>query len=168
MNHLAHRLLQPRMLNLLALALCVTAVAGALVLQHWGGMEPCPLCIFQRMAVLATGAVLLVAVLHNPGITGQRIYGGLTVLAAGTGAGIAIRHLWLQSLPPHALPACGPDMSYMLETFPLQETVAMVFAGTGDCAEVETFLFISVPGWTLIVSGLLAMVGLVQLFRRTG
>ncbi len=165
MNRTLPVLLAPRALNLVALLFCLGAIGGALILQHWAGMEPCPLCIFQRIAVLAAAAVLVVAVLHNPGPTGHRVYAGLTILAAGTGAGIAIRHLWLQSLPPHQMPACGPGMDYIMDTFPFHEALAMVFAGRADCGIVETFLGISIPGWTLIVTGFLLMAAFYQLFR---
>ncbi|MFX7540854.1 disulfide bond formation protein B, partial [Acinetobacter baumannii] len=85
--------------NLLIAALAAVAIAAALYLQHLEELEPCPLCIFQRIAVMATGAVALVAALHGPAGWGRRIYASLTSLAALAGVVVAGRHVWLQHLP---------------------------------------------------------------------
>ncbi len=131
---------------------CVGLIAYALYAQHGLGLEPCPLCIFQRVAVMATGVVFLVAALHAPATTtGRRVYGGLAVAAATAGAAVAGRHVWLQSLPPEQVPACGPGLNYMMDTFPLMQALRMVFSGSGECAEVDwTLLGLSMPAWTLI------------------
>lgn len=156
----------PRLLNVLALLACLFAMAGALYLQHVDGLEPCPLCIFQRVGVIAAALVLLVAAVHGPKRVGVRIYGLLTGLAAIGGGAVSIRHIWLQNLPPDQVPACGPGLEYMLDVFPLQNVVQQVLAGSGECAELDwSFLGLSLPAWSLVVfSGLLA-VALIQLFR---
>ena len=105
----------PRLLNFLALLGCIAAMAGALYLQHVDGLEPCPLCIFQRVGVMAAALVLLVASLHGPKRIGVRLYGLLTALAAIGGGAVAIRHIWLQSLPADEVPACGPGLEYMMD-----------------------------------------------------
>lgn len=161
--------LAPRRLNLLALLGCVTAISGALWLEHGGGLEPCPLCIFQRVAVLACAAILLIAVLHNPASTGRRIYALLLGVAAGLGAAVSIRHLWLQSLPPEKVPDCGPGLDYMLDVFPLTEALSMVLSGSGECAELDwSLLGISLPGWSLLVFAGLLAVAVFQLVRPAG
>lgn len=130
---------------------CVGLIAYALYAQHGLGLEPCPLCIFQRVAVMATGIVFLIAALHAPANTGRRVYGGLAVAAAVIGAAVAGRHVWLQSLPADQVPACGPGLNYMMDTFPLMQALRMVFSGSGECAEVDwTLLGLSMPVWTLI------------------
>lgn len=156
-----------RVVNLLVFAGCALSIAGALYLQHVEGLEPCPLCIMQRIGVIAAGLVFLVAGLHNPAALGQRIYAGLAALASIAGGAVAIRHLWLQSLPEDQVPACGPDLDYMLDVFPLQEVIATVLRGSGECAaESWSFLGLTIPGWSLVVfTGLLAA-SLVQMFRR--
>ncbi|CUR45863.1 disulfide bond formation protein B [Alloalcanivorax xenomutans] len=160
------KLPSPRALNGLALLACVIAMASALYLQHVDGLEPCPLCIFQRIAVFAAMAILLVAFLHGPRGIGVRIYAVLTALAALVGGGIAIRHLWLQSLPPDQVPGCGPGLDYMLDVFPLHDVLAQVLSGSGECAEISwTFLGLSIPGWSLVVFTGLLLFALVQLFR---
>lgn len=156
----------PRILNLLALLACGVAFAGALYLQHVENLEPCPLCIFQRVGVIAAAVVLLLAVLHGPKGVGVRVYGALTALAAAGGGVVAIRHLWLQSLPADQVPACGPGLNYMLDVFPWQEVLSKVLAGSGECAEVHwSLLGLSLPGWSLVVFVGLLLVGLVQLLR---
>lgn len=156
----------PRPLNLLALAGCFVAMGGALYLQHVVGLEPCPLCIFQRVGVFAVMGVLIIASLHGPSGIGVRIYGALTALAAAAGGAVSIRHLWLQSLPEDQVPACGPGLDYMMDVFPFQEVLRQVLSGSGECAELDWALFgLSLPGWTLVVFVGLFSVGLIQLFR---
>mgnify|MGYP002278641253 FL=1 len=135
----------PRRLNLLLSLVCFALVAIAVALEAIGGMEPCPLCVFQRMAFLTMGAALLLGV-FIPG----RLAAGLTALAGLAGIGLAWRHLWLQSLPPDQVPACGPGLDYLLEAFPLTEVVNMVLSGSGECAEVDDVLGLSIPVWTLV------------------
>jgi disulfide bond formation protein DsbB len=125
-------------------------LAGAYGLEYLGGMEPCPLCIFQRLVVLGLTVVFLAAALHDPrGDWGSRVYGVLTALVALIGMGIAGRHLWLQSLPPEDVPACGPGLDYMVETMPLTQTLTNVLTGSGQCAEVEPVLGLPIPVWTM-------------------
>lgn len=143
--------INPRTGNLLGFLACAGLMGYALYAQHVLGLEPCPLCIFQRVAVIALGAVFAVAALHAPGLWGGRVYAGLLALAAGAGAGVSGRHLWLQSLPPERVPACGPGLDYMLETFPLRETLQTVLSGSGECAVVDwSFLGLAMPAWVLI------------------
>tara|TARA_B100000676_G_scaffold312332_1_gene386000 strand:+ start:163 stop:669 length:507 start_codon:yes stop_codon:yes gene_type:complete len=156
----------PRQLNLLAFLACVAAMAGALYLQHVDGLEPCPLCIFQRIGVMAAAAVLLIAGLHGPKRLGVRVYGLLTGLAAIGGGAVSIRHIWLQNLPADEVPACGPGLNYMLDVFPLQNVIQQVLAGSGECAEMDwSLLGLSLPAWSLVVFSGLLLVALIQLFR---
>ncbi len=152
----------------LGAAICAGLVGYALYAQHVLGLEPCPLCIFQRLAFMALGAVFLVGALHAPsGRAGRAIYAVLAALAAGVGMGVAGRHVWLQSLPPDQVPACGPGLDYMLEAFPFWDVLARVFRGSGECAEVDwLFLGLSMPAWNLIVYGLFAAGALWAGLRR--
>lgn len=137
---------------------CAGLIGYALYAQYGLALEPCPLCILQRMAIIATGVVFLVAALHGPQRVGRWIYAGLAFLAAATGAGVAGRHVWLQSLPPDQVPACGPGYDYLMEAFPFGEALRRIFSGSGECAEVDwTFLGLSMPVWTLICFVALAL-----------
>jgi disulfide bond formation protein DsbB len=161
------RLFAPRMLNLFAFLACVVAMAGALYLEHVEGLDPCPLCIFQRVGVIVAGLFFLLALIHNPAALGQRIYAALAAIGAIGGAAVAARHVWLQSLPADQVPACGPALDYMLDVFPMSEVVRMVFTGSGECAEIDwLFLGISLPAWSLLVFIGLSATALFQLFRR--
>lgn len=131
--------------------ICAAFLAFAYYAQFRMMLEPCPLCIFQRLVVAAVLVVTTLAALHNPDRTGQRIYGVLTLLCASVGIAIAGRHVWLQHLPPDKVPDCGPGLSYMLDAFPLADTVRRVLTGSGECAAVDwTFLSLSMPEWTLV------------------
>lgn len=159
-------LLAPRALNLIAVLACVGAMGGALYLQHHDGLDPCPLCIFQRVGVIAAGVFFLLALVHNPGTRGQRIYGVLAGLGAIGGGLVAARHVWLQHLPADQVPDCGPGLDYMLDVFPMQDVLRMVLQGSGECAEVDwTFLGLSLPAWSLLVFVGLLAIALLQVFR---
>ena len=144
--------LTQRPLFLAGCVLCAALMVMALYLQHALDLEPCPLCIFQRVFVIALGVVMLVAAVHDPHGVGRRIYGALVLVLAVLGVIVAGRHVWLQHLPADRVPECGPGLEYMLEAFPLSEALALVFRGSGECAEVQwTFLGLSIPEWTLII-----------------
>ncbi len=141
--------------------ICAGMMATAFFMQHVMGLEPCPLCMFQRVFVIAVGVVALVAALHDPRGIGRRIYAGLLAIGAMLGAGVATRHVYLQHLPPDQVPACGPGMEYMFSAFPFMEALEMVLGGSGECAEVSwMFLGLSIPGWTLIVFSIFAATGI--------
>ena len=127
---------------LLASAVCAALLAIAIYMQLHGGLVPCPLCIFQRIAFTAAGVVFLIAGLHAPrGAVGQRIYGLLALVATGIGAGIAGRHVWIQHLPADQVPTCGPGLDYMRELMPLTSVIRKVLTGSGECARVDWTLF---------------------------
>ncbi|TXS90654.1 disulfide bond formation protein B [Parahaliea aestuarii] len=159
--------LSPRLVffGLAILALASMLFAYYYLQQHLG-LAPCPLCMTQRVAVVAGGLFALLAALHNPPGWGRRLYAGLCVLAAAFGTAVAGRHVWLQHLPEDQVPACGPSLEYMLETLPFAETVSMVLMGDGNCAETQwTFLGLSIPEQTLLLFLAILLVSLWQLFR---
>ena len=146
---------------------CTALIAIALYFQYVMGLEPCPLCIVQRVFFVVTGLICLVAFLHNPKAWGNKVYGILGAISALAGAAVAARHVWLQNLPPELVPECGPGLDYMLRVFPLGQVVEMVFTGSGECAEVAwRFLGLTIPGWTLVVYLVILLVALYQAFRR--
>ena len=153
-------LLTPRGGNFLGFAACTGMMIFALFAQYVLAMEPCPLCILQRVAVIVIGLLFLLAALHGAGRTGRRVYALLLTLVAIAGAGIAGRHVWLQNLPADQVPSCGPGLDFMLETFPIMEVLSIVLSGSGECAEVSwRFLGLTIPGWTLIALLFLGIYG---------
>lgn len=155
-----------RQLFLSGFLVCVGLIAAALYFQYFQHQEPCPLCIFQRLFVIGVGIILLIGALHNPSLGTRRVYGGLVVLCAGLGAGVAARHTWIQHLPFDQQPGCSYDFNYMLEKFPLSQTLKLVLAGTGDCAQITwTFLGLSMPAWTLLFFIGFIGLGLLLIFK---
>jgi protein dithiol:quinone oxidoreductase len=153
--------LTPRAGNTLGFLACAGLMAYALYAQHVLGLEPCPLCVFQRVGVIAMGVVFALAALHNPGAIGRRVYAAVLALAALGAGGVAARHLWLQTLPPERVPACGPGLDYMLESFPFTEVLQTVLSGSGECAKVDwSLLGLAMPAWVLIAVVVLAGLGL--------
>ncbi|MBL8271799.1 disulfide bond formation protein B [Steroidobacter sp.] len=143
--------------NALGFLACAALMGYALYAQHVLGLEPCPLCIFQRVAVISVGVLFLLAALHNPSSRGGAIgYGLLIDLAALIGIGISARHIWIQAQPPGSVAACGADLNYLLEIMPVTEVVNKVLFGSGECGKIDwTLLGLSMPWWVLI-----ALVGL--------
>jgi disulfide bond formation protein DsbB len=142
---------KPRVWFFLVALACAGLIGFALFKQHMDFVDPCPLCVFQRIAFMCIGAVALVAVVHNPGRAGRFVYAGLISLGGLAGMVIAGRHLWLQNLPPELVPDCGMGLNYMLDTMPFSQVLAEVFQGSGECAEVMwTFLALSMPAWTFV------------------
>lgn len=160
--------LTPRLVYFGLALLALFAMLFAWYLEYQVGLNPCPLCMTQRVFVVAGGLVALVAFLHNPGGGGRRVYGGLCAVIAMGGGAVAARHVWLQHLPPDQVPACGPSLEYMLETLPFRETLSMVLMGDGNCAETHwTLLGLSIPEQTLILFIVIALVSLWQTLRNS-
>jgi protein dithiol:quinone oxidoreductase len=146
--------------NLLGFAACAGLLAYAYYAQAVLHLEPCPLCIFQRVGVFAAGVVFLIAAAHDPLGWGRRVYASLIVLAAMATAGVSIRHLYVQSLPEGSIPACGASLDFMLKVFSLSEVLVKVLTGSGECAKVTwTFLGLAMPGWVLIAALVLGAYG---------
>jgi disulfide bond formation protein DsbB len=131
--------------------ICAALLGFALYLQYVEHQEPCPLCMLQRVAFIGMMVLFLVAALHGPLRRGAIVYSTLLVIVAGIGAAIAGRQVWLQHLPPDRVPACGPGLEYMLQSFPLTKALQKIFAGSGECAEAGwRFLGLTIAGWSLV------------------
>jgi disulfide bond formation protein DsbB len=134
--------------NLAGFVLCAALIGYALYAQYVLELEPCPLCIFQRVAIITLGIAFLIAGLHNPRRTGARVYGALQLLIALCGIAIAARHIWIQAQPPGTVAACGADLNYMLKILPLFEVINKVLTGSGECATINwQLLGLSMPWW---------------------
>jgi disulfide bond formation protein DsbB len=156
-----------RVLNFAGFAICSGLMGFALFAQHVLLLDPCPLCVFQRVAVISIGIIFLVAALHNPAGAGRIVYSVLLAAAALAGATVAGRHAWLQQLPPDQVPSCGPGLDYMLETLPFTQVLSKVFRGSGECAEIVwQFLGLSMPAWVLVWVTVMGTVGIWNNFRR--
>jgi disulfide bond formation protein DsbB len=130
--------------------ICATLLGFGYYLQYLRGLDPCPLCLLQRGFFYGVVVVFLIAALHGPVGKGGIVYGALGALVAAGGAAIASRQVWLQHLPADKVPQCGPDLFFMLENFPLSQTLKKLVSGTGECAVVDwTFLGLSIAEWSL-------------------
>jgi protein dithiol:quinone oxidoreductase len=149
-----------RTANLLGLLCCLGLLGYAWYAQAVLHLEPCPLCIFQRIGIAAIALVFLAAVLQGPRRTGALVYGGLILLSAAATAGVAMRQIWIQHLPEGSVPVCGASLSYLLDVFPLTDVIRKVLSGSGECAKVSwTLLGASMPEWVLIAAIGLAGLG---------
>lgn len=143
-------LLTPRFIFLAAFAACAGLLGFGVFLQTVEHVLPCPMCIMQRYAFVAIGVIGLIAGLHHPARLGSRIYAVLLALAALTGGGIAARQTYIQHYPPQIMD-CGPDLEFMINSFPLGDALPMIFQGSGDCSKVLwRFLGLSIAEWALV------------------
>ena len=153
--------------NLIGFLACAALLAYAYYAQFVMHLEPCPLCIFQRIGVFALGLVFLIAAAHDPSGRGRRVYALLLLLAALATIGVAVRHLYIQNLPPGSVPSCGASLDFMLKIFSLSEVLVKVLTGSGECAKITwRFLGLAMPAWVLICAAALGAYGLWVNLRR--
>ena len=157
-----------RKLFLTGFLISVLLIVYVLYTQYVLGLEPCPLCILQRVAVIALGISFLLLTLRPPLRKQSKFLTSLLlVIISSTGVGIAARHVWLQNLPPDKVPGCGPGLDFMMANFPLSEVLEMVFSGSGECAEISwSFAFLSMPAWVLIWLIVLGSFGVWSIHQR--
>ncbi len=142
--------LTSRKLALAGFLVCTGLISIALYLEHFKGLDPCPLCMIQRLCYYAVGGVLLIAAIHGPAKIGMRIYATLAFLAAAAGIGFASRHVWLQWNPPD-FNACTADLFFQLQRYPVFRVIQRAIQATGDCAKVDwTLLGMSIAEWSWI------------------
>ena len=145
-------------------ALSVALLAFGVWLQHVEGLEPCPMCIVQRYALVL---IVIIAALTGSADKKRLHLGGagLMVVTAGFGAFVAARQSWLQWYPPEVV-SCGRDFYGMIETFPLKRALPMIFKGSGDCSKVDwTFLGGSIANWSFLYFVCIATVALLLCWR---
>ena len=149
-----------RLLNFAGFIACVALLGYAYYTQYELGLEPCPLCIFQRIGIAALGVIFLIAGLHNPRGWGAHVYTVLIAVASLATVGVAIRHLYVQSLPPGTIPACGAPLDVLLQFTPVTEVIRKVLTGSGECSQVNwKFLGLAMPAWVLICALGLGVLG---------
>ena len=155
-----------RLLYLLGFLACAGMMGFALYAEYILFLDPCPLCVFQRVAVIVLGLVFLAAAIQDPRGWGRYVYAVLIGLAALGGIGVAAWHVRMQSLPPDEVPTCGPGLDYILENNSFGEALSIVFAGSGSCADVVwQFLGLSMPAWVIICLVVLGGMGLFAALR---
>ena len=162
------RLTTYRSLQVFLVLMTVIGMSFALFfLQRHLGLSPCPLCIFQRIGLMAMGGFALIAALFNPKSKAVRLLLWLGSLAGILwSTGVAARHVWLQHLPADQVPSCGPGLDYWLEVLPMKQVLNEVLAGSGECASVDwTFLGLSIPEQSLIFFSILIIVHVLILGR---
>ena len=159
----------PRTLNLAGFLACVALLGFALYAQFQLGLEPCPLCIFQRIGVAFTGVCFLLAAVHHPRGNGRYAWAALICLGALATAGVAARHVYVQHLPPGSLPSCGAPLAILLKFTPVFTLIKKVLTGSGECGEVNwRFLGLAMPTWVLLCALALGALGLYANLRPKG
>lgn len=153
-----------RLLGAVALA-CLAMLAFGLYLQHVVGLEPCPMCIVQRYALILVAVFSALGAWLGRTVSLQRLGLCLPLLCAAGGAFVAARQSWLQWYPPEVA-SCGRDFYGMIETFPLKRAIPMIFRGSGDCTQVDwTFLGGSIANWSFVCFAGFVLLMLAMLWR---
>lgn len=156
---------RPRAVLAAVAGLCISLLAFGMYLQHVVGLEPCPMCIVQRYAMVLVALVALLGAAWPSQRLGAGIAAAGVVLLAGAGAFVAARQSFLQWYPPQEA-SCGRDFYGMIETFPLQRVVPMIFKGSGDCSAIDwTFLTLTIANWSFLNFCLVGAVGLGLVWR---
>ncbi|WP_341678417.1 disulfide bond formation protein B [Niveibacterium sp. SC-1] len=146
--------------------ICIGLLGFGVVLQQWKHVEPCPMCIMQRYAFVAVALFALIGATLRLPLGGQKTLAALSTLAGLIGLGIGVRQSWLQWFPPKFL-ECGPDLEYLINSFPLGQALPKIFAGSGDCSRVDwTFLGLSIANWAVIWFAICAVITLSVVFAR--
>ncbi len=150
-----------RKINLACAAVCAAMLAYAVYAEKVLGYEPCPLCMFQRVAIGALGVAFLIAGLHRVRYYGAIVYAGFIFVIAGAATWVAGRHVWIQAQPPGTVPACGAPLDMLMDMFPLLEVVRKVMTGGGECGVIDwSLLGVSMPGWVLIAAVTMGLIGI--------
>ena len=153
--------------NLLGFLACAALLGYAYYAQFVLHLEPCPLCIFQRIGVFAMAVAFLVGTLANARGAGRFVVALLVALASLVTVAIATKHLYIQSLPEGSVPSCGASLNFMMKIFSLSEVIKKVLSGSGECAQITwRFLGLSMPAWVLIAALVLGAFGLWVNLRR--
>lgn len=160
-------LARSRSLYLLISLACLAVLGAAFYLEFQVGLEPCSLCITQRVLLGAIALLGLVVALHSPGRIGWRIYSALVLTTAIAGGLSATRQIWLQSQAPMPSQGCHPGLHYMMQIWSPGELWHALLLGTPECARINWTLFgLSLPEWSLLAFAGLALFALSQLFER--
>jgi len=139
---------------------CAAMMGFALYAQFGLHLQPCNMCILQRIAVIMLGLVFLIASLHNPGPAGARVYALPLATVGGAAVAVSARHIWMSMQPPGSLPSCGADFYTMIDMLPITEVVTKIWNGGGECQLVLwRFLGLSMQTWVLIGAAGLGLAG---------
>ena len=151
-----------RVVNVAGFVSCAALMCAAFFFEYGLKLQPCNMCMLQRIAVTELGVVFLLAALHDPGRVGARIYAALIAAAAVVAVSLSARHVWMQMQPAGSLPSCGADFRTMVDMLPFPEVVRRIVNGGGECQAILWSLFgVSMPGWLLLAGSALGLGGLV-------
>lgn len=153
---------------IIAFLIAASLVGFSLYMEYGHGLEPCPLCILQRVLYAAIMLICLAAFICAWQRFALRVYAALCFICAGAGLGVASRQVWLQHLPASELQGCGPSLGFMLKNFPIGETAKMLLTGTAECGQVQWTLFgLSMAGWSVISFGFFVLFAVYQFVKAT-
>ena len=157
-----------RQISAILLLIPAALLAFGYYLQFVDGLDPCPLCMTQRLAFYGIAITALIAIMTPQSLWIQHFLAALGSLITLIGLSVSGRQLWLQTLPEDQIPACGPGFNFIIETFPLLTVIEIMFRGNGNCAEVAwMFLGLSIPGWSFIAFAFLLLLNLAKIFKNS-
>ncbi len=156
-----------RFTDFLAFLLCCILIGSAIYIEETVKLEPCALCIFQRIVFAILGLLFLIGSLFKFKQPMRRFYHLFTALVAFSGVFLATKQVWLEHLPPDQVPTCGASLKYLFQILPVQKAIQVALQGSGSCAKVTwRLLGFSIPSWSLLFFVLLAALSIWQAFRN--
>lgn len=160
--------LNTRPLNFLGAFICYQLLVTAYYFQYVQFMDPCPLCMFSRVAIFSLGVVLLVNAIFQPKQESiwNKALQVLGMLSAAMGIWISAKHLYIQNLPKDQVMDCGAPLDVLMDVMPLFDVIKEVLAGDGKCAEINfEWLGLTMPGWMLVIFSIAFLVMLYRLIQ---
>ena len=143
---------------LFLVVLSIFAACGSFISQYVLGMNPCVLCILQRLCVLAVGLLAIVTAFSSQSSKFARSLSALLIAAPAVyGAGVAAYQIWLQSLPPGTAPSCGAPWTFRLRDWPLFDWFEPIVRGFGNCAEPDYLFGVVLPVWSILYFGFVVL-----------
>lgn len=156
-----------RLLNFYCLLITIILLATAAYVQFVGQVEPCPLCIIQRIIVAILLLIFFIGIFYLPASLGRKIYGSLITVIGLSGAIIAGRQVYLQHLPPDQAPICTPSFNVLVSKLPIEDAMRILVQGSGDCSKVTwRFLELSMAEWMVILFIFFALIGVIQMLKK--
>ncbi len=154
----------PRALAFALLLLPSTAVATSLFVQHALHVDPCSLCIVQRLTYLVC-AVLAIAAFALHGRRSGRVLCGLVLVGALGGLSVAAYQVWLQAFPP-AQSSCSAGFAMLLDDTPFEGAWRWLMDAPGDCREITfRILGLTMAQASTVLFGVISVVAARTLYR---
>ena len=149
----------------ISLLIATLSLLTGFAMSAWLGLEPCHLCVIQRLCYALVICMSLLGLLTQNLPWIRYLWPLWNIFFGLIGLGTAARQCWLQHLPPQEVPSCLPPLSNLLTILSPIDALTEVFKGSGDCAKIDwTFLGLSIAEYSCILFLLIIVSNIYALF----